>query len=154
MKIEPAKISKIIESNFSYLMPEFYQMQTEYMKSMNNIYKDLDAAFVAMFLTNKYYQSYIKENNLSNNGSNKIFYKQKISKVATSKFKINEISKSTGIPRETVRRKKIKLIKNKFIILNKKKKSYSLNKGLIDKKILEPQIEISSKMLLHYCNFF
>ena len=53
MKIEPAKISKIIESNFSYLMPEFYQMQTEYMQSMNNIYNDLDAALVAMFLTNK-----------------------------------------------------------------------------------------------------
>ena len=59
-----------------------------------------------------------------------------------------------GFPRETVRRKKIKLIKNKFIILNKKKKSYRLNKGLIDKKILEPQIEISSKMLLNCCNFF
>ena len=120
MKIEPAKISKIIESNFSYLMPEFYQMQTEYMKSMNNIYKDLDAALVAMFLTNKYYQSDIKTNHLSNNVSNKMLY-QNNSRVQTSKFKINEISNATGIPRETVRRKKIKLIKNKFIILNKKK---------------------------------
>ena len=78
MKIEPAKISKIIESNFSYLMPEFYQMQTEYMKSMNNIYNDLDAALVAMFLTNKYYQNDIKENHLSNNVSNKIFYQKNI----------------------------------------------------------------------------
>ena len=77
-----------------------------------------------------------------------------ISKVPTPKFKINEISNATGIPRETVRRKKIKLIKNKFIIFNKKKKSYSLNKSLIDKKILEPQIKISSKMLFNCCNFF
>ena len=153
MKIDPAKISKIIERNFSYLMPDFYQMQTEYMLSMNNIYKDLDAALVAMFLTNKYYQSNIKENHLSNNVSNKIL-NQNISKVPTPKFKINEISNATGIPRETVRRKKIKLIKNKFIILNKKKKSYSLNKSLIDKKILEPQIKTSSKMLLNCCNFF
>ena len=153
MKIDPTKISKIIESNFSYLMPDFYQMETEYLLSMNNIYKDLDATLIAMFLTNKYYQNDIKENHLSNNVSNKIL-NQNISKVPTPKFKINEISNGTGIPRETVRRKKIKLIKNKFIILNKKKKSYSLNKGLIDKKILEPQIEISSKMLLHYCNFF
>ena len=60
MKIEPAKISKIIERNFSYLMPEFYEMQTEYMQAMNNTYKDLDAALVAMFLVNKYYQSDIK----------------------------------------------------------------------------------------------
>ena len=154
MKIEPAKISQIIESNFSYLMPEFYQMQTEYMKSMNNIYNDLDAALVAMFLTNKYYQNDIKENHLSNNVSNKIFYQKNIFKVSTPKFKINEISNATGIPRETVRRKKNKLIKNKFIIFNKKKKSYSLNKSLIDKKILEPQIKISSKMLYNCCNFF
>ena len=153
MKIDPTKISKIIESNFSYLMPDFYQMETEYLISMNNIYKDLDATLIAMFLTNKHYQNDIKENHLSNNVSNKIL-NQNISKVPTPKFKINEISNGTGIPRETVRRKKIKLIKNKFIILNKKKKSYSLNKGLIDKKILEPQIEISSKMLFHYCNFF
>ena len=144
MKIDPAKISKIIESNFSYLMPDFYQMETEYLLSMNNIYKDLDATLIAMFLTNKYYQNDIKENHLSNNVSNKIL-NQNISKVPTPKFKINEISNGTGIPRETVRRKKIKLIKNKFIILNK---------GLIDKKILEPQIEISSKMLLNCCNFF
>ena len=154
MKIEPTKISKIIERNFSYLIPEFYEMQTEYMQSMNNTYKDLDAALVAMFLVNKYYQSDIKENHLSNNVSNKIFYQQNISKVSTPKFKINEISNATGIPRETVRRKKIKLIKNKFIILNKKKKSYRLNKDLIDKKILEPQIKISSKMLFNCCNFF
>ena len=154
MKIDPAKRSQIIESNFSYLMPEFYQMQTEYMTSMNNIYNDLDAALVAMFLTNKYYQNDIKENHLSNNVSNKIFYQKNIFKVSTPKFKINEISNATGIPRETVRRKKNKLIKNKFIIFNKKKKSYSLNKSLIDKKILEPQIKISSKMLFNCCNFF
>ena len=121
MKIEPAKISKIIERNFSYVMPDFYEMQTEYMQAMNNTYKDLDTALVAMFLVNKYYQSEIKENHLSNNVSNKIFYQQNISKVSTPKFKINEISNATGIPRETVRRKKMKLIKNKFIILNKKK---------------------------------
>ena len=79
MKFEPAKLSKLIDQNYSYLMPDFYEMQIEYMQSMNNIYKDLDAALVAMFLVNKYYQSDIKENHLSNNISNKIFYKQKIS---------------------------------------------------------------------------
>ena len=42
MKFEPEKLSKIIEHNFSYLIPDFYKMQTEYMHSMNNIYNDLD----------------------------------------------------------------------------------------------------------------
>ena len=138
MKFEPVKISKVIEQNYSYLMPDFYEMQMEYMNSMNKIYKDLDTALIAMFLTNKLYQSENKENY----------------KASHSKFKINEISKSISIPRETVRRKKIKLIKNKFILFNKKKKSYSLNTSLIDKKILEPQIKISSKMLSNFFSFF
>ena len=124
MKIEPTKLSKVIERNFSYLMPDFYEMQTEYMKSMNTIYKDLDTALIAMFLTNKFYQSENKENYLSNNVSTKKFYRKNNSKVRPSKIKINEISNATGIPRETVRRKKIKLTKNKFIILNKKKKIF------------------------------
>ena len=138
MKFEPTKLSKVIERNFSYLMPDFYEMQTEYMKSMIDMYKDLDAALVAMFLTNKFNQN---EN-------------EKNSKVLPSKFKINEISKAINIPRETVRRKKVKLTKNKFIILNKKKKSLRINNSLINKKIFEPQIKISSKMLSNYCIFF
>jgi len=138
MKFEPTKLSKIIEQNYSYLIPDFYEMQIEYMHSMNDIYKDLDTALVAMFLTNKLNQS---EN-------------EKNSKVLTSKFKINEISKAIGIPRETVRRKKVKLTKNKFIILDKKKKSFHINNSLINKKVFEPQIKISSKLLSNYCIFF
>jgi len=30
MKFEPVKISKVIEQNYSYLMPDFYEMQIEY----------------------------------------------------------------------------------------------------------------------------
>ena len=131
MKFQPEKISKIIEQNISYLMPDFYEMQIKYMNSMNDIYKDLDTALIAMFLTNKLNQS---EN-------------EKNSKVLPSKFKINEISKAISIPRETVRRKKVKLTKNKFIILDKKKKSFIINNSLINKKLFEPQIEISSKLL-------
>ncbi len=154
MKFEPAKLSKVIEYNFSYLIPDFYAMQTEYMKSMINIYKDLDAALVAMFLTNKLYQSENKENYLSNNISTNNFDQKNKFKTSFTKFKVNEISKAIGIPRETVRRKKKKLTKNKFIILNKKKKSFHINSSLINKKVFEPQIKISSKMLSNYCIFF
>ena len=154
MKFEPVKLSKVIERNFSYLIPDFYKMQTEYMHSMNNIYNDLDATLVAMFLTNKLYQSENKENHLSNNVSTKNFYQKNKFKASFTKFKINEISNAIGIPRETVRRKKLKLIENKFIKLDRKKKSYFLNNSLIDKKIFEPKIKISSKMLSNYCIFF
>ena len=46
MKIEASKITKVIEQNFSHLMREFYEMQTEYLASLNIIYDDLDASLV------------------------------------------------------------------------------------------------------------
>ena len=154
MKFEPAKLSKVIEQNYSYLIPDFYEMQVQYMNSMNNIYKDLDTTLVAMFLTNKLYQSQNKENYLSNNVSTTNFDQKNKFKPPFTKFKINEISKAIGIPRETVRRKKVKLTKNKFIILDKKKKSFRINNNLINNKVFEPQIKISSKLLSNYCIFF
>ena len=91
MKFEPAKLSKIIEQNYSYLMPDFYEMQTEYINSMKNIYKDLDTALVAMFLTKKLYQSENKENYLSNNVSTKNFYQKNKFKASFTKLKKNKI---------------------------------------------------------------
>jgi transcription initiation factor IIE alpha subunit len=154
MKFEPTKLSKVIERNFSYLMHDFYEMQTEYMQSMNNLCGDLDASFVAMFLTNKFYQSEIKENYLSDKVTTKNFYQKNKFYTPLTKFKVSEVSKAIGIPRETVRRKKIKLIKNKFIKFNEKKESFSINASLINKKVFESQIKISSKMLSNYCTFF
>ena len=136
MKFEPVKISKVIEKNYSYLMPDFFEMQMEYINSMNDMYKDLDTALIAMFLTNKLYQSANKKNYLSNNISTNNFDQKNKFKTSFTKLKVNEISKAIGIPRETVRRKKIKLTKNKFIILNKNKKSFHINTNLINKKSL------------------
>ena len=86
MKIEPTKLSKIIEQNISYLIPDFYEMQIEYMNSMIDIYKDLDTTLVAMFLTNKLYQSENKENYLSNNVSTKNFYHKNKFNTPLTKF--------------------------------------------------------------------
>ena len=50
MKIEPAKLSKIIEQNYSFFAPIFYEMQTDYLYSMNIVYKDLDSSLIVMLL--------------------------------------------------------------------------------------------------------
>ena len=91
MKFESSKLSKIIEQNISYLIPDFYEMQVQYMNSMSNIHKDLDTTLVAMFLTNKLYQSQNKENYLSNNVSTKNYYQKNKIKQSFTKFNINEI---------------------------------------------------------------
>ena len=48
MKFEAVKITKVLEQNFTHLMRDFYEMQTEYLASLNIIYDDLDASLVAM----------------------------------------------------------------------------------------------------------
>ena len=155
MKFEPAKLSKVIEQNYSYLVPNFYEMQTDYLNSMNILYKDLDASLIVMLLTKKIYQvATNKDNGATNNISVNSFYEEKSHGLPVSNFKIKEISKTLNLPRETVRRKKVKLIKNKFIIFNKKKKTYSLNRKKIDENIIRTQIEISNKFLYNYCVFF
>ena len=59
MKFEHEKVSKIIEQNYSLLAPDFFEMQTEYLGSLNHVYKDLDASLVAMVLTNQLYKNTI-----------------------------------------------------------------------------------------------
>ena len=63
MKFEASKLSKIIEQNYSHLMPDFFEMQTEYLASLNIIYHDLDASLVAMVLTSELYKNTIKNSN-------------------------------------------------------------------------------------------
>ena len=155
MKIEPERVSKAIEQNYSFFAPDFFEMQTDYLNSMYIVYKDLDASLIVMLLTRKIYQEAInQDNSFGSKISVKSFYKEKKYNLPVSKFKIKEISKALNLPRETIRRKKIKLIKNKFILFNKKKKTYSLNSEMIDELIIKTQINISSKFLSNYCIFF
>ena len=93
MKFEPNKLSKVIEQNYSHLMPDFFEMQTEYLASLNIIYHDLDASLVAMVLTSELYKSRIKDDEINDNISLKNFY-NKLSKylitIKYNKFIINK----------------------------------------------------------------
>ena len=154
MKFDPLNLSSIIEENYSHLMPNFFEMQTEYLASLNIIYDDLDASLVAMVITNQLYKNTIKSNGNFSNISFKTFYEKEKFKLPVSNLKIKEISSTLNLPRETVRRKKEKLIKDKIIILDKKNNLYSLNTDRIDKKILQLQIYNISKFLSKFSIFF
>ena len=154
MKFEPSKLSKIIEQNYSHLMPDFFEMQTEYLASLNIIYHDLDASLVAMVLTSEIYKNTVKEINSKSKISLKCFYQEDNFSLSVSTYKIKHISRILNLPRETVRRKKVKLIKDKIIILDKKKKLYTLNIDAIEKKNLDTQIDNLSKFLFKFLVFF
>tara|TARA_Y100000590_G_C15680754_1_gene999692 strand:- start:572 stop:1537 length:966 start_codon:yes stop_codon:yes gene_type:complete len=154
MKIESSKISKVLEQNFSHLICDFYEMQTEYLASLNIIYDDLDASLVGMFLTNELYKSAIQNDISKEKICLKSFYQKNNFKLPVSNFKIKDISSIINLPRETVRRKKEKLLKDRIILYNKKKKFYSLNSEMIDKKVLDIQIENLSKFLSKFSIYF
>ncbi len=153
MKIEPAKLTQIIERNYSHLMPDFFEMQTEYLASLNIIYSDLDASLIAMVLTSQIYKNTIEENNSKDQISLKHFYQKENFRLPISTFKIKEISSMLNLPRETTRRKKDKLIKDKLIIVDKKNKLYALNTEIIEQKIINVQIDNLSKFLTKFANF-
>ena len=122
MKFEPSKLSKIIEQNYSHLMPDFFEMQTEYLASLNVIYHDLDASLVAMVLTSQLYKNRLNGVDTKDKVALKYIYQKENFRLPVSAFKIKEISTILNLPRETVRRKKEKIIKDKLIILDKKNK--------------------------------
>ena len=75
MKFEPEKITKVIEQNYSFFAPDFFEMQTDYLNSMYAVYKDLDASLIVMLLTRKIYDEAINQDNgFQNNISLKNFY--------------------------------------------------------------------------------
>jgi len=154
MKFDPVKINKLIQQNYSHLMPDFFVMQTEYLASLNVIYDDLDAALVGMVITNKLYKNILNKENELNNISFNNFYNQNKYHLPVKDFKIKEISSILNIPRETTRRKKAKLIHDKIIIIDRKNQLYSLNTNMIDKKILEIQIHNVSKFISKFSIFF
>ena len=154
MKFEPSKLSKIIEQNYSHLMPDFFEMQTEYLASLNIIYHDLDASLVAMVITSDLYKNSVKQSNSADDMSLKNFYKKDNYKLPISSFKIKDISSKLNLPRETVRRKKEKIIKDRLIILDKKNKLYALNTDMVEERILNLQIDNLSKFLSKFSVFF
>ena len=153
MKFDPEKLSKVIEQNYSHLMPDFFEMQTEYLASLNIIYHDLDASLVAMVLTSRLYKQLINDSNSKEKLSLKYFYQNNY-KLPINSFKIKEISTLLNLPRETVRRKKEKIIKDRLIILDKKKKMYDFNSDMVDKKVIDSQIENLSKFLSKFSIYF
>ena len=154
MKFEASKVTEIIEQNYSHLMPDFFEMQTEYLASLNILYNDLDASLVGMVLTSQLYKNTIIQNNSKEKVSLKYFYQKENYKLPVSTFKIKEISSILNLPRETVRRKKEKLIKDRLIILDKKNKLYALNNDMMEEKIINVQIDNLSKFLSKFSIFF
>ena len=121
-------ISNILFKNPVNLLSEFYEMQNHFLIARYRINKSIETSNILTFLGRSLHLAIFRqrEKDLNHNISLKNFFNNnKI--IKEHGHKIVSIVKSTGIPKETVRRKLKNLIEKKIIIFNKKHKEYTWN---------------------------
>jgi len=157
-KFEKKNIEKILLDNFIDLMPSFYEMESAFLSGIYERYGDLERGNIVIFFAKDLHLEILRkrEVNLSFNLSLDRFWNNH-KNIIQKKKKIITIAKSTGLPRETARRKILSLIKTKHIKKteentlfwepdSKSKDSYI--------KIIEEQINSLSRFIFQQLRFF
>ena len=157
-KIEKKNIEKVLLDNFIDLMPSFYEMESLFLSGIYERYGDLEGGNIVIFFARDLHLEILRkrEADLNFNLSLDEFWNNH-KDILQKKKKIITIAKSTGIPRETTRRKILSLIKTKHIKKTEKntvfwepdaksKDSYI--------KIIEEQINSLSRFIFQQSRFF
>ena len=138
--ISSEDITKTCKEYFSYIWKLYYEMQLPFLLSYKKLYGDLETFHInGIVVINQILNS--KKND--NSKMSKKFYIEKYfldNKNNSGGINAMSISDITGIPRATVIRKLKKLVKNKYLKINKKKHYFTT--GINAKKILYAQKNI------------
>ena len=146
-ELESNVIDKIFKNNFNQLSPYFFKLTAEWTIGAYNIFKDLDKYQVLIYLVNKQFEFY-RRNNL--NVSYESFYKD--NSLEIEKINLIKISLDLEIPKESVRRKVIELERNGIIKkINKKiiidRSGYFSTQPTVTLKNLSNLLSVFSKIL-------
>ena len=109
-EIENDIIDEVFKNSFDKLNPYFFQLMSEWTIGGYNLFKDLDKYIILIYLVNKQFEFY-RRNNLNITYDN--FYKFKSLEI--EKINLIKISLELNIPKESTRRKIIELEKNGII---------------------------------------
>ena len=150
-KFEQQNIEKILSENFVKLMPTFYEMQSSFLSGLYKRYGDLEGGNIVIFFARDLHLEILRkrEEDLSFNLSLDNFWNNH-KYIDQSKKKIIYISKQTGLPKETARRKLLNLIKKKHIKKGEKNRIFwepvsELKESYI--KIIDEQIISLAKFI-------
>ena len=156
-KFETNTIEKILNDNFIKLMPTFYEMQSTFLSGLYKRYGDLEGGNIVIFFARDLHLEILRkrENDLGFNLSLENFWNNHKNVIQSSK-KIIFISKQTGLPKETTRRKLMSLVKKKHIKKSDKNKIFwepisEFKESYI--KIIEEQITSLSKFIFEQSKF-
>ena len=114
--INTEKITKLFGENYFKLISSFYEMQSDFFRTRYKIHKNLEISIILMSLIKDVHLSIFRqrEKDLEYDISLNNFYENNQKIILPSK-KVISIVNSTGIPKETVRRKIKKLVNQNYI---------------------------------------
>ena len=157
-KFEKKYIEKISQDNFIDLMPSFYEMESAFLSGIYKRYGDLEGGNIVIFFARDLHLKILRKREIDltfNLSLDEFWHNHK--NTVQSKKKIITIAKSVGLPRETVRRKILHLIKTKHIKKTEKNTTFwepdSKSKDSYI-KIIGEQINSLSKFIFQQLNFF
>ena len=144
--ISPEEVSQLIKSHYAYLMQAFYESQSFFLCNVYKRYKSIETANIILNFARNIHLSIIRqrEKDLNFNVSLEKFWKN-FHSINKPSEKIMSIVETTGIPKETVRRKIKNLMNEGFLIKEKKNKGYYLN--LYDKDYFYNSVNNETKNL-------
>ena len=157
-KLEEKNIEKVLLDNFIDLMPSFYEMESSFLSGIYKRYGDLEGGNIVIFFARDLHLEILRkrETDLNFNLSLDEFWNNH-KNIIQKKKKIITIAKSTGLPRETTRRKILTLIKTKHIKKTEKNTVFwepdSKSKDSYIKTV-EKQINSLSKFIFQQSRFF
>tara|TARA_Y100001970_G_C14059358_1_gene763349 strand:+ start:75 stop:1040 length:966 start_codon:yes stop_codon:yes gene_type:complete len=149
--IENNLIQKNLTENFLKLMPTFYEMESSFLSGVYKRYGDLEGGNIVIFFARDCHLEILRkrEKDLNFNLSLDNFWNNH-KNIFQSRKKIILVSKETGLPKETTRRKIISLIKKKHLKRAEKNKlfwepDYPLKETYV--KIISEEINSLSKFI-------
>ena len=149
--IEDKNFDENFKKNFVNVMPIFYEMQSTFLSGIYRRYGDLDGANIIVYFAKNLHLEVLRlrEKELDLSISLDRFWDNH-KKISQPKHKIISIARSTGLPKETTRRKILDLIKKKHL---KKVDKGSLSWSPVDElktsyiKIIDEEIIYLSKFI-------
>ena len=157
-RFEKKSVEKVLQDNFVNLMPSFYEMESSFLSGVYKRYGDLEEGNIVIFFAKDLHLEILRkrEVDLNFNLSLDEFWNNH-KNIVQKKKTIITIAKSTGLPRETARRKIISLIETKHIKKTEKNTIFwepdSKSKDSYI-KIIEEQINSLSKFIFQQLKFF
>ncbi len=156
-KFEKKNIEKVLLDNFIDLMPPFYEMESSFLTGIYERYGDLEGGNIVIFFAKDLHLEILRKREIDLNFNlslDKFWNNHK--NIIQKKKKIITIAKSTGLPRETTRRKILSLIKTKHIKKTEKNTIFwepdSRSKDSYI-KIIEQQVSSLSKFIFQQLKF-